>query len=122
MPAPYTVQKFRHGYALVQWGINESGKRARRRTALASQDRASAEAEARKVWADADRSAWTVGRIMTGYLASITAKQSHGRRSDAWKAMRPFWVNVEEGVRLAKSSWILLTPVFPVIFRRRRVL
>lgn len=32
---------------------------------------------------------------MTGYLASITEKPSHGRREDAWEAMRMFWENVD---------------------------
>lgn len=32
---------------------------------------------------------------MTAYLASIADKTSHGRREDAWKAMRSFWENVE---------------------------
>ncbi|WP_374412663.1 tyrosine-type recombinase/integrase [Novosphingobium colocasiae] len=32
---------------------------------------------------------------MTGYLTSISSKPSHGRREDAWKAMKPFWENVD---------------------------
>jgi integrase len=32
---------------------------------------------------------------MTAYLASISQKPSHGRRQDAWKAMRSFWENVD---------------------------
>lgn len=94
--APYTVQKFRGGFALVWWETPEGADEPkRRRRQLASQDRQSAEAEARKVWEDGDDSPWTVGRIMTGYLASIAKKPSYSRRQDAWKAMKPFWENVD---------------------------
>jgi integrase len=82
----YTVQRFRGGYALV-W--HEQGKR-RRRT-LYAQDRPGAEAEARRVWQGSDSSPWTVDRLMTAYLGSITHKPSHQRRKDAWKALKPFW-------------------------------
>jgi integrase len=92
----FTVQRFRGGYALVwkEWDEAE-GKLKRRRRQLAAQDRPSAEAEARVVWEGADDSPWTVGRIMTAYLATIAHKPSHGRRKDAWKAMSPFWENVD---------------------------
>lgn len=86
----WSVQRLRGGFAIV-W--HEGGRRHRRQ--LASQDRASAEAEARKLWAaGSDRDPWTVGRIMTAYLASIAEKPSHTRRQDAWKAMRGFWDRV----------------------------
>ena len=87
---PYSVQRLRGGYAIV-W--KEQGKRRRQR--LYAEDRASAEAEARRVWEDGDDSPWTVARLMTGYLASIESKVSHQRRKDAWKAMKPFWENVD---------------------------
>lgn len=90
MSAEYSVQRLRGGYALV-W--HEAGKR--RRKQLTSQDRQSAEAEARREWEGGDDSPWTVGRIMTGYLASINAKPSHPRRVDGWKAMQGFWANVD---------------------------
>lgn len=86
----WTVQRFRGGFALV-W---RDGGTRRRRT-LGATDRQSAEAEARTIWAGAERGEWTVGRIMTGYLATISHKPSHGRRQDAWKAMRLFWENVD---------------------------
>lgn len=95
----YSVQRFRGGFALVWWQAEEGGEGPkRRRRQLASTDRQSAEAEARKLWEDGDSSPWTVGRIMTGYLASIAGKTSHGRREDAWKAMKPFWENVDPGL------------------------
>lgn len=88
---PYSVQRLRGGFALV-W--RENGKRRRRQ--LTAEDRQSAEAEARQLWAGGDESApWTVGRIMIGYLASIEGKPSHGRRCDAWKAMRGFWERID---------------------------
>lgn len=89
---PFTVQRLRGGYAVV-W--REEGKRHRRQ--LASTDRQSAEAEARKLWAEADgdSSPWTVGRVMQAYLDSIADKPSYQRRRDAWKAMKPFWENVD---------------------------
>ena len=77
---PYTVQKFRGGFALVWWEAEDGGQPKRRRRQLASQDRASAEAEARDLWQGADDSPWTVGRLMTAYLASIEGKPSHSRR------------------------------------------
>ena len=86
----YSVQRFRGGFALV---YKRDGKRVRR--TLYAQDRAGAEAEARRLWQAGDSSPWTVGRLMTGYLASIEAKPSHQRRLDAWKAMRPFWENTD---------------------------
>lgn len=92
MPAndnAYSIQRFRGGFALV---YHADGKRVRR--TLEAADRTSAEAEARNLWAGADRGEWTVGRIMTGYLASITHKPSHQRRENAWKAMKLFWDRV----------------------------
>lgn len=92
----YTVQRFRGGFALVQWWIDENGEKQRKRRTLTSRDRQSAEAEARYLWAGGgDNTPWTVGRIMTAYLASIAHKASHGRRKDAWKAMGGFWENVD---------------------------
>jgi integrase len=91
MSTDYSVQRLRGGFAIV-W--IEAGKRRRRQ--LASQDRPSAEAEARKLWSAGDeRAPWTVGRVMVGYIASIAEKPSFTRRQDAWKAMRAFWENVD---------------------------
>lgn len=90
----YSVQRLRGGFALVWWE-GEGDERIRRRRQLESEDRSSAEAEARRIWEDGDDSPWTVGRIMTGYLATITEKPSHGRRKDAWKAMTSFWERVD---------------------------
>lgn len=86
----WSVQRLRGGFVIVWW---ERGKRRRQR--LESTDRQSAEAEARRKWQDSDDTPWTVGRIMTGYLATIAHKPSHARRRDAWKAMRGFWENVD---------------------------
>jgi len=86
MSGEYTVQRFRGGFALVWW----EGDKRRRRT-LASGDRQSAEAEARRLWEQSDSSPWTVGRLMDAYLPTIAAKPSYQRRRDAWKAMQPFW-------------------------------
>lgn len=83
----YTVQRYRGGYALVY--RDEHAKRHRR--TLYAEDRPGAEAEARRVWQGSDDSPWTMARLMTGYLASITEKPSHQRRQDAWKAMKSFW-------------------------------
>jgi integrase len=82
----YTVQRFRGGYAVV---YQKDGKRCRR--TLYAEDRPGAEAEARRLWRGGDDSPWTVGRLMTAYIASIEGKPSHSRRQDAWKAMKPFW-------------------------------
>jgi integrase len=89
----YTIQRFRGGFALVY--RDEDGKRHRRQ--LDASDRPSAEAEARKLWAKADESPVTVGRVVSAYL---TAKKAEGietieRREDAWKAMKSFWEKVD---------------------------
>lgn len=97
MSTEYTVQRLRGGFALVwrEWS-DEKQKFVRRRRQLASQDRASAKAEARKLWATGDDdSPWTVGRLMDGYVESIKGKPSYTRRQDAKKAMEPFWANVD---------------------------
>lgn len=86
----YSIQRLRGGFALV---YQHDGKRIRRQ--LAATDRQSAEAEARSLWTERDNSPWTVGRIMTAYLATISHKPSYTRRQDAWKAMRGFWDNVD---------------------------
>lgn len=86
----YSVQRLRGGFALV-W--TQDGKRRRRQ--LAALDRPSAEAEARQLWAGGDGQAWTVGHCVAAYLASITGKPSHQRRTDAWKAMRAYWEGVD---------------------------
>lgn len=91
----YTVQKLKDRFTIVWWEETEGGKPKRRRVRLASKDRPSAEAEARVRWETGDDTPWTVGRIMAGYLASIAAKPSHSRRQDAWKAMKPFWDDVD---------------------------
>lgn len=92
---PFTVQRYRGGFAMV-WHAADGRHRYR----LESTDRPSAEAEARKRWDDGDKSPWTVGRVISGYL---TAKEAEGiasiaRRKDAWKAMKPFWENVNPAV------------------------
>jgi len=87
MSAEYSVQRLRGGYALV-WR-DPDGTRRRRR--LYAEDRAGAEAEARRVWQEADDNPWTVGKLMKAYMASIAEKPSHQRRQDAWKAMKHFW-------------------------------
>lgn len=90
----YAVQKFGKRFAIVWWQDEGAGPKRVRRL-LTARDRPTAEAEARLRWQTGDGSSWTVGRLMGGYLATIAHKPSHGRRQDAWKAMRPFWENVE---------------------------
>lgn len=87
MSEPYSVQRFRGGYAIV-WR-DQNGDRTRRR--LYAEDRPGAEAEARRIWAGGDDTPWTVAKLMVGYIASIDGKPSHKRPQDAWKAMTPFW-------------------------------
>lgn len=88
---PYTVQRLRGGFALVYQ--HPDGRRARRQ--LEATDRQSAEAEARSLWIGAERGTWTVARCMKAYLDTITEKPSYKRRLDAWKALEPFWGNVD---------------------------
>lgn len=88
----FTVQHFDGGWAIVY--RDEAGKRHRYR--LAAPDRIGAEAEARQRWILGDRSSWTVGRIVTAYMA---ARKEAGivtptRQADAWKAMKLFWDEV----------------------------
>lgn len=89
---PYQIQRFRGGFAMVWF---EGDKRHRRK--LYSADRSSADAEARKLWTQADSSEWTVGRIVAGYIDDLAKNDppSLQRRRDAWKAMSSFWTNVD---------------------------
>lgn len=89
----FTVQRFRGGYAMV-WR-DEAGSRHRR--SLYSNDRATAEAEARQLWVKADERPWTVGRVIEGYIDDLAKNDppSLQRRRDAWKAMRSFWEEVD---------------------------
>ena len=89
---PYAVQRLRGGYAIV-WFDDDK----RHRQKLFSKERSSAEAEARQLWAAADVSPWTVGRIVTGYIADLARRDppSLRRRKEAWKAMSLFWEHVE---------------------------
>jgi integrase len=88
----YTVQRFRGAYACVF--RDEHGRRRRER--LYATDRPSAEAEARRRWLGHDGAAWTVGRVVTAYMADREAEgiASTSRQRDAWKAMKPFWDQV----------------------------
>jgi integrase len=88
----YSVQRFRGGFAIVYRGA--SGKRHREK--LRATDRPGAEAEARRGWSAGDNSSWTVGRIVSAYIADREADgiASTARQKDAWKAMRAFWENV----------------------------
>lgn len=94
MSDPYSVQRFGAKFAIVWWEDCGEGPK-RRRIKLAATDRESAKAEARKRWEGGDDTPWTVGRIMTAYIASIKGKVSHPRREDGWKAMKGFWENVD---------------------------
>lgn len=89
---PYSVQRFRGGFAMVWF---EGDQRHRRK--LYSTDRSSAESEARQLWDQADSSPWTVARIVTGYIDDLAKDDppSLQRRRDAWKAMSSFWANVD---------------------------
>lgn len=91
----YFVQRFRGGFAIVWQEPDGAGNRVRRRRQLASEDRASAEAEARQLWEGTDPAAWTVGKIMRAYMDTLTHKPSYPRRKDAWKAMQIYWENVD---------------------------
>lgn len=88
----YSIQRFRGAYACVY--RDEHGKRRRER--LYATDRPSAEAEARKRWLGNRSASWTVGRIVTAYMADRKAEgiASTTRQRDAWKAMKPFWDQV----------------------------
>lgn len=88
----YTVQRFRGAYAVVY--RDERG--VRRRERLYAPDRPGAEAEARRRWSLWAGEPWTVGRIVTAYIADREAEgiASTSRQRDAWKAMLPFWDRV----------------------------
>ena len=95
MSEPFSVQRFRGGFAIVWWEDCGEGPK-RRRKPLTATDQESAKAEARHRWnVGGDSDPWTVARCMTAYIASIEGKPSHQRREDGWKAMRGFWENVE---------------------------
>lgn len=92
MRTDYSVQRFRGGYAIVWY---EGSKR--KRYQLAAPDRPGAEAEARRLWSKGHRDAWTVGGIVTAYIADRETDgiASTARQRDAWKAMKPFWDGVD---------------------------
>ena len=89
----FTVQRLRGGFAVV-W---RDGQGKRRRYALTSADRSSAEAEAREWWRRNTDTAQTVGGIVSDYIAAREQAEiaSTGRQKDAWKAMKSFWGNVD---------------------------
>lgn len=95
----YTVQRLGSGYAIVipRDERDAKGKPKRTRIRLTAKDRSSAEAEARSVFAGLKEEPWTVGRIVTEYIAAREAAEiaSTARQKDAWKAMRSFWENVD---------------------------
>jgi integrase len=89
----YSIQRLRGGFAVVY--RDASGKRRRER--LYATERPGAEAEARQRWGQGDSATWTVGRIVTAYMADRAADgiASAQRQTDAWKAMRGFWEGVD---------------------------
>jgi integrase len=89
----YTVQRLGRGYAIVI----PKGERKRTRIRLTQTDRSSAEAEARSVYRGLTDDPWTVGRIVTEYIAARETAEiaSTQRQRDAWKAMKSFWENVD---------------------------
>lgn len=95
----YTVQRLGRGYAIVIPSAERDarGKPKRTRIRLTAKDRSSAEAEARSVFSGLKEEPWTVGRIVTEYIAAREEAEiaSTGRQKDAWKAMKSFWENVD---------------------------
>ena len=89
----YSVQRLRGGYAVV-W---HDEKLKRRRFGLEAADRATAEAEARGWWKRNTGAATTVGGIVEAYIDAreLAGIASTARQRDAWKAMRPYWANVD---------------------------
>lgn len=75
--------------------IGHGKDRSRRK--LEATDRQSAEAEARRIWANRDDGLWTVGRAVEAYLAKRdeAGMVTIQRRRDAWKAASGFWQNVD---------------------------
>jgi integrase len=94
--APFSVQRFRGGWAVV-WDDPETGNR--RRFRLYAPDRLGAEAEARRRWQAGDGAAWTVGRAVNAYIDAREAAgiATAGRMRDAWKAMAALWDDVRPG-------------------------
>lgn len=113
----YSVQRFRGVYALV-WR-KPDGSRGRR--TLDATDRNTAEAEARQIYAGSNTAPWTVGRIVSAYLANRKEEgiASMSRREDAWKAMKPFWNNVEPAMidKAMVAKYSASRPVGPATLR-----
>lgn len=89
----FTIQRLRGRFA-VKW-IDADGQPHRNQ--LAATDRPSAEAEARARFRAIARRARTVGEIVPAYIddrerAGIATAT---RMRDAWKAMAPFWNDIE---------------------------
>lgn len=94
MQQPYTVQRFRGGFAIV-W-TDADGKR--RRYGLDAADRQSAQAAARRFWRSAvERPLRTVGEIVDAYLAD---RAEHGaasinRMRQGWRSLSKFWKDID---------------------------
>lgn len=89
----YTVQRLRGGFAIV-WR-DKTGKR--HRFTLEATDRPTAEAEARGWWKRNTGAVTNVGGIVEAYIDSRERAGivSTARQRDAWKAMKPYWANVD---------------------------
>lgn len=89
----YTIQRFRGSFAVVY----RDGRGVRKRERLYASDRLSAEAEARRRWSLGNSQSWSVARIVTAYIADRESEgiASTARQRDAWKAMKPYWENVQ---------------------------
>jgi Site-specific recombinase XerD len=67
----------------------------RKRFTLDTQDKPTAEAKARKRWAERSITTDnTVGGVINAYLDSLDGKRDEKRKREAWKAAQGFWANI----------------------------
>ena len=89
----YTVQRYRRGYAIVYRDVDGNWHRAK----LRANERSAAEAEARVKCSSRLEPNSSVGFVVVAYIGERQAEgiASSSRQRDAWKAMKPFWDDIE---------------------------
>jgi integrase len=81
------------------WCIKWFEGSTRRRISLGTTDRITAEAQARKLWANRTMTvADDVGGIVLAYLDSLNGNKDEKRKREAWKAAAPYWAKLRVGV------------------------
>lgn len=103
MPADYRLTRLRRkradGSTYRCWQINWSDDRGPHRVSLGTDDRPTAEAGARALWAQQNLAATdNVGVIMQAFLDATADQSGNKRDRESWRAAAPFWRDVRPGL------------------------